>query len=459
MQKNRRSLFIFRRDLRIQDNTALRYAAGSSDELVCCFIFDPRQIGDHKYKSKFALEFMLNSLEELSAEIDQKGGKLYFFHGEAEQVISNLISNLKIEAVFHNKDYTPFSVKRDRAIESLCVEQSIRYESYDDALLTAPGAVLKDDGTPYTVYTPFYKRASKLEVPEPQRAASINYHTKKIESSVSLDSLQLKNPELDQIFLRGGRSEAKKILNNLSKLEQYKDERDFPAKGYTSGLSAHHKFGTVSIREVYHKAVEIFGQEHQFIKELYWRDFFTHIGHHFPRVFKGNFNRKYDSVKWENDQGKFWTWAKGETGFPIVDAGMRELNQTGYMHNRVRMIVASFLTKDLHINWRWGERYFAQNLIDYDPAVNNGSWQWASSTGCDAQPYFRIFNPWLQQKKFDSEAEYIRKWIPELKNASLAEIHDPERKQALFGYPAPCLDHREAKSKTEALFADALEAA
>ena len=221
-------------------------------------------------------------------------------------------------------------------------------------------------------------------------------------------------------------------------MKNYEQERDFPAIKGTSGLSAHHKFGTLSVREVFQRVKENLGLSHSLIRELFWRDFFTHIGFYFPRVFSGCFYQEYDAIQWENNQKKFKAWCQAETGFPLVDAGMRELLSTGFMHNRVRMVVASFLTKDLHIDWRWGEKYFAQHLVDYDPAVNNGNWQWAASTGCDAQPYFRIFNPWRQQERFDSDCKYIKKWLPELKNIPAKKIHRrTEVSESLCGYPAP----------------------
>ncbi len=225
--------------------------------------------------------------------------------------------------------------------------------------------------------------------------------------------------------------------------------RDIPSLK-TTGLSAHNKFGTLSIRQVYDVFV---ATAPDLARQLYWRDFYTHLAYHFPYVFKGAFNKKYDAVAWKNNKAWFERWCLGTTGFPIVDAGMRQLNATGYMHNRVRMIVASFLTKDLHIHWQWGERYFAQKLVDYDPAVNNGSWQWAASTGADAQPYFRIFNPWLQQKKFDEDARYIKTWVPELKKVSVPTIHAwYKQAEPLFGYPLPMVDHAVQSAQAKELF-------
>lgn len=244
------------------------------------------------------------------------------------------------------------------------------------------------------------------------------------------------------------------ILNEIDRFSTYMKVRDFPAKAGTTKLSAHLKFGTVSIREVYYAIKNRFGADHPLIRQLYWRDFYTQIGYHFPRVFKRSFRSKYDKLDWNYNETAFHRWCEGLTGFPIVDAGMRELNRTGYMHNRVRMIVASFLIKDLHIDWRWGERYFAQKLVDYDPAVNNGNWQWAASTGCDPVPYFRIFNPWLQQRKFDPNCEYIKENVPELRSFPPSIIHNLEKVQPddLKNYPPPMVDHTTVKELTKAMF-------
>jgi deoxyribodipyrimidine photo-lyase len=230
-------------------------------------------------------------------------------------------------------------------------------------------------------------------------------------------------------------------LEQLKTQSGYLSQRDFPALASTTGLSAYLKFGCCSVREAYYAVIQALGGEHPLIRQLYWRDFFTHIAFHFPHVFGHAFHQQYDNIAWKNNLDDFQAWANGLTGFPIVDAGMRELNQTGFMHNRVRMVVASFLVKDLHISWRWGERYFAQHLIDYDPCVNNGNWQWAASTGCDAQPYFRIFNPWLQQQKFDADCVYIKQWIPELRPFQPNTIHRWHKNPQPSDYPLPRLDH------------------
>jgi deoxyribodipyrimidine photo-lyase len=292
-------------------------------------------------------------------------------------------------------------------------------------------------------------------IPECAKLAGTHFNSKTLSSeqeheTVFGEILKTSNPKL---FRKGGRKEALKILNKISKLKNYGEDRDIPAKQGTSGLSAHHKFGTVSVRETFWAAREQFELTHPFISQLYWRDFFHHIAFHFPKVFGHAFQEKFEDVEWDEDEERFAAWCEGRTGFPIVDAAMRELNTTGYMHNRCRMIVASFLVKDLLLDWRKGERYFATQLVDYDPCVNNGSWQWAASTGCDAQPYFRIFNPWRQQIRFDPDAEYIKKWVPELKDVDPKTIHrlNEQRPLILQGYPRPIVNHRtmaeEAKSR------------
>lgn len=446
------ALHIFRRDLRLQDNTALLYALKNAENVIPCFIFDTRQITKNDYKSNNAIQFMIESLQELDKDLKNKKSKLYIFYGEAETVITKLLKKLPIDLVTLNKDYTPFSLKRDKDIASACKKEKIECLIHEDALLNKPEDVLKKDGNPYTVFTPYMRNAKKKKISEPARNNYSNYYTSSIKETESTAIFKkILKEENKDIKVKGGRSEGLKLLRKAMKLKEYKALRDIPAKDYTSHLSAHHKFGTVSIRETYHKIKE--AKIYPFINELYWRDFFTNITYNFPHVIGNAFREKYNKISWSKSKVNFEKWCNGETGFPIVDASMRELNTTGYMHNRVRMITASFLVKDLHIDWRWGEKYFAQKLVDYDPAVNNGNWQWAASTGCDAQPYFRIFNPWRQQTRFDPDCMYIKKWIPELKKHTPKEIHNlfkkiPER----FSYHEPMIDHSIETKKTLAEF-------
>jgi deoxyribodipyrimidine photo-lyase len=304
---------------------------------------------------------------------------------------------------------------------------------------------LKKGGTPYTRFTPYFQNTSKLPVPPVTPNPYKNYFNKPLPLAQKAGFLDKTMPGKQlNTTLQGGRRAALDLLSLLHKHEGYDHFRDFPEKNATTHLSPYLKFTVCSPREVYNALCSQLGTQHALIRSLYWRDFFTMIAYFFPYVFSGSFYPKFDKLAWSDDMTAFEKWCKGCTGFPIVDAGIRELNATGFMHNRVRMITASFLIKDLHINWRWGEKYFAQQLVDYDPAVNNGNWQWVASTGCDVQPYFRIFNPWSQQKKFDPECVYIKRWVPELKNLEpklIHQWHDDRTRPFKHAYFAPMLDH------------------
>lgn len=442
------ALHVFRRDLRKADNTGLMEALRLSEQVIPCFIFDTRQVEHNAYKSAPAIQFMVRSLTELHEALQKEDAQLYCFHGKAEEVIEKLLKQLPIEAVFFNRDYTPFSLKRDRAIAKACDKQNVACHCCADALLTEPEEIAKKDGGPYTIFTPFYKSAKTVPVRKPSQNHFRNYYNKKISDTVPImKGLVEKKATL---MLEGGRKEGLKLLRHALTLKNYAKTRNDLGVAGTTYLSAHNKFGTISIREFYHAVKDAFGKENQLLTELYWRDFFTHIGYHFPHVFSGAFHKKYDELSWTNDQQNFKKWCDGKTGFPIVDAGMRQLNATGYMHNRVRMIVASFLVKDLHIHWQKGEKYFARHLLDYDPSINNGNWQWAASTGCDAQPYFRIFNPWLQQKRYDPECIYVKEWVPELKEYPAKKILNHEHDRD--GYILPIVDHKSEAIKAKKFF-------
>jgi deoxyribodipyrimidine photo-lyase len=447
------SLHIFRRDFRLHDNSALIQALKSSKMVIPCFIFDDRQINNNHYKSDNCIQFMINSLIELDADLKRKKGKLYFFCGIAEDVVAQLLTKMNIKAVYINRDYTPFSKGRDQKIENICHSLNVDFHCYADALLHEPEELLKPDHSPYSIFTHFCKNAHQLYVSSPKINAHSNYYQEFIpfENRNLLDKLlKINNPNL---FVKGGRIEALSLLKKVKNLHDYQTIRNFPEINGTTRLSAHNKFGTLSIREFYSEVVSNFGIKHTLINELYWRDFFTYITFYYPHVLGNAFKKQYSTIAWNKNEKNFQAWRHGQTGFPIVDAGMRELNTTGYMHNRVRMIVASFLIKDLHIDWRLGEKYFAQKLVDYDPAINNGNWQWVASTGCDAQPYFRIFNPWLQQQKFDSECSYIKKWIPELTNIPAKKIHSFNKmKIRLENYPYPIMDHTIESQKSKEMY-------
>lgn len=456
MKQYKKSLVIFRRDLRLHDNTALQEALEKSDIVIPVFIFDPRQITKKNiYKSTNAIQFMLESLTDLERQLKKQKATLYYFYGLPHQIVKELIEKEKIDAVFVNRDYTPFSINRDQRIKQLCLEHAVAFESLHDLLLHAPEKTLKTDGTPYNKFTPFWRKCSRLSVSEPVALpGNSNFYSGTLigaQKSAQLfpKILSKKNKDIHQ---KGGRSQAQAILQKLEKFKDYPATRDFPTIA-TTNLSAHHKFGTISIRESYHAIKKTLSKNHELLKQLFWRDFFTQIAYFSTFVFGQPFQEKYKNLSWNSNKDDFDRWCKGQTGFPLVDAGMRQLNKTGFMHNRARMVVASFLVKDLHINWLWGEKYFAKKLIDYDPAVNNGNWQWCASTGADSQPYFRIFNPWLQQKKFDPQCKYIKKWVPELKKLKADEIHGwYSSKLEVARYPKPMVQHERESKKAKLLY-------
>ncbi len=438
MKRYAKSLFIFRRDLRLVDNTGLNQALSQSQQVIPGFIFDPQQIQPHPYQSQPGLTFMLESLASLQHELNKLAAKLALFHAPPEEVIRQLITEQKIEAVYFNRDYTPFSRRRDEKITQLCHRFGVSVYITPDALLHEPEQCVKTDGTPYKVFTAFYNNARQIPVALAQPLQAGQFFN--LETVVNLAQFHRENSFQTAPF-KGGRASAFETLGQLQHCQAYDLERDIPALDKCSKLSTHLKFGTCSIRGAYYSIMAQLGFEHPLLRQLYWRDFFHHLAYHFPFVFERAFLPQFAQLTWNNNPDFFQTWTMGKTGFPIVDAGMRELNATGLMHNRVRMIVASFLVKDLHIDWRWGERYFARHLLDYDPCVNNGNWQWAASTGCDAQPYFRIFNPWLQQQKFDPDCTYIYRWLPEVKNISPKILHQWDKKYFNCAYPAPIVNH------------------
>ncbi len=451
------SLFIFRNDLRIFDNTALLQAVQSSGKVFPIFIFNKAQIDKDKNKffNEKIINFMLNCLTSLEKKIKENQGGINFFYGDNLKVIDLILKqNTTIKKVFVNCDYTPFSIFRDEQIKKICEANGVEFLSFEDRLLNPPHKILKDDKTPYTIFTPYYNKAKNFLVEKPNKKVINNFSNNLVENdfSISLNDFKKKlgfyKDEKNENF----KEESFQALKDLEKLSNYKNERDYPSLDGTSKLSKYLKFGVVSPRAVYYKIIDTFTFEkgEPLVRQLYWRDFFTQIGFNFSKVMSGkNFNANYDKVEWVYDEGdeNFLKFCKAKTGFPIIDAGINELLTTGYMHNRVRMIVASFLCKDLHIHWTLGEKFFAKHLIDYDPLVNNGSWQWAASTGCDAQPYFRIFNPKLQQEKFDKDCRYIKKWLVDLRDKSNFEIHNFEVSN-LEPYPKPIIDHKTEKDRT-----------
>jgi deoxyribodipyrimidine photo-lyase len=441
----KKSLFVFRRDLRLEDNTGLIQALEKSESVIPCFVYDDKIKKSNV--SEFRWNFLNESLLELNAELKKKKSLLQIFQGNPPDVIGKIILENNLDAVFLNADFSKYSQQRDAEIQRVCHMNNAAFNNIIDLLLHNSHIIKTSEEKPYTIYSYFYKRAKYFPVRQVLKNSKKNYYKEK------LSDLEIILPTIKDPFVSGGRTKGLDILGNLVKFKNYKNFRDYPELDHTTKLSAHNKFGTVSIREVFHAIKNKLGLEHVLMEEVYWREFFNYVLFHFPQSQKKSFNKRFRKIQWSKSTQKFQSWCNGKTGFPIVDAGMNELNSTGFMHNRVRMIVASFLTKDLHLDWKWGERYFASKLVDYDPAVNVGNWQWVASTGCDSVPYFRIFNPWRQQEKFDSRCVYIKRWIPELKGIPSKTIHNlwnvfPRGLQ----YPKPIVDHRTESEITKQIF-------
>jgi len=443
----KKSLFIFRRDLRLEDNNGLIEALDNSEQVILLFIFDPQQAYPQKneYFSENAFEFMIASLKELESSANAKKAKLYLAEGTYEKVLPQWIKDNEIEAIFVNKDYTPFARKRDGVIDKICKSNKIEFIRIADYALSMIEDVVTGQGKRYSVFTPFMNAAKKTDVAYPRKNNFNNYYSQKVKSAtVSIEKYDIfTNPH---IAMQGGRSHALKRMRDDSFVATYGKNRDLPAISGTSKLSPHIKFGTVSIREVYYFAKEAKANSTKFINELYWRDFYMYISYHYPHVFEKSFQRRGNEIKWINNKNHFEKWCQGKTGVPFVDAGMRQLNKTGWMHNRVRMVVASYLTKNLLIDWRWGEKFFAQKLVDYDSSSNNGGWQWSASLGADPKP-IRIFNPYTQAQKYDPDAKYIKQWVSELKNIDTALLIDGKDKdfsEYKKNYCSPLVNQKES---------------
>ena len=441
-----KSIFLFHRDLRIEDNIGLIDALNNSKEVIPCFIYDSNLIKKLK-DAKFRWNFLNESLSDLDENFKKKGIRLQIVEGIPEKSLEKIIKKHEIESIFSNTDFSNYSQKRDEKIYQMCKKNKITFHSSLDFLLHNPHDIKTNEDSPYTIYSFFYKKAKIF----PTRKVTKN--TKKNYSNEIISNSSIIKPKIRNSEIKGGRKEALKILKNLENFTDYDKVRDFPGLNQTTLLSAHNKLGTISIREIYTQIKEILGTDHTIMREIYWREFFNYILFHFPHVEKKSFKQKFQDIPWKNSEESLKKWKEGQTGFPIVDAGMRQLNLTGFMHNRVRMIVASFLTKDLHIDWKLGERYFAEKLIDYDTAVNSGNWQWAASTGCDSVPYFRIFNPWRQQERFDLNCNYIKKWIPELEKIEPKDIHNLWKNFPLnLKYPKPMVVHKNEAEITKEIF-------
>lgn len=451
------ALFIHRRDLRLPDNRGLADALAAHGRALGCFILDPKQVGEgNEYRSGKQVRFMRECLAELDAAYRERGGRLHVLAGDPAETLAAVLRAAPVAAVYVNADYSPYAVARDRALEEACASAGVPFVRAHDALLCGdPAGVTKDDGKPYTVFTPFWKRAAQVPVPAPAPLPAGELVAEPL-PGIPYGDLETLAPDEDPsaFAVAPGRAAALAILARAAGFADYDRTRDLLALP-TTRLSAHHKFGTISIRETYDAFGRALGFASGFVRQLYWRDFYTYLAYHIPRVIGSSYDPRHEILFGEIDRDLVAAWQEGRTGFPIVDAAMRELAATGYMHNRARLIAGSFLTKDLHQPWWIGEKHFARSLIDYDVSVNNGNWQWVGGTGTDPVPYFRIFNPWLQAKKFDPDAAYIHRWVPELRPFTAKQLHaipdTPLPPDA--GYPAPLVDHQEEMRKVKALYA------
>lgn len=448
-----KSIFLFSRDLRLVDNLALNYCCQKHNKVLLLFILNPEQITEkNKFKSNNAIAFMIESLLELNQMCKNK---LLISQGEISTVLEDLFSKDNFQEIVLSKDYTPFAKKRFKLIKTIAKKFNIITTEQNNHLLNH-NSILTLNGTAYSVFTPYYRKSVLDTIPKPKPFAGkisqfISPSVYKFKK-VSLNHF-LKNKSPENKFVGGRKAGKNKLRKFIKEISNYEQSRNNPNEK-TSELSVYHKFGVISVRESYYAAINCKNAE-PWIRQLYWRDFYYQVADHFPRVFRKSFQIKYNKIKWSKSKVKFLKWCQGKTGFPIVDAGMRQLNQVGWMHNRLRMITASFLVKDLLIDWHWGEKYFAQKLIDYDPSQNNGGWQWAAGTGTDAQPYFRIFNPWLQSKRFDPQCTYIKKWIPEVNEISPIDLHKWNvtfNNYKNIDYPKPVVEHQNQKEKALNLY-------
>jgi len=421
--KQKISFFWFRRDLRLEDNVALYNALSEKYPVQPIFIFDSEILDKLEDKDDARVTFIHQELQRINTELQTHHATLIVKHGRPVDVWSDILEEYDVAAVYANEDYEPYARDRDDQVDRLLEERSIPFQLYKDHLIFSKNDILKNDGKPYAVYTPYSKQwklkfKEDLLNPIPSESSSnylrSNFHNIMELNDIGFDKSEMEFPD--------------RVPNN-DVISGYDKTRDIPAIKGTSRISVHLRFGTISIRKLVRKAMNL---NHKYWNELIWREFYASVLWHFPETIDHNFNRKYDGVEWINNEDHFNKWCQGQTGYPIVDAGMRELNATGFMHNRVRMVVSSFLTKHLLTDWRWGEAYFARKLLDFEQASNVGGWQWAAGTGVDAAPYFRVFNPTLQMEKFDPDLKYVKHWVPE------------------FGtdqYPEPIVDHKMARQR------------
>ena len=419
------SVFWFRRDLRIEDNHGLFKALSESSAVQCLFILDSEILEKLEQKKDARLVFIIEALIKIKRSLLDLGSDLQVEYGKPAEVFAKIILENSIHAVYANKDYEPYARTRDKQVSDLLNQNGIEFKSFKDQVIFEQNEITKENGLPYTVFTPYSKKWISDVATNPPNV----YQTIQFSSVFKQTGLVFSEPSLEKAGFLPLSSSYPDSKFDLSCIKQYHHTRDIPGISGTSRLGVHLRFGTISIRKLVLEALQL---NAVFLNELIWREFYMMILWHFPQVQNQSFKSEYDGIAWVNDENAFYAWCNGRTGFPMVDAGMRELNETGFMHNRSRMITAGFLTKLLLTDWRWGEAYFAEKLLDYDLSANNGGWQWAAGCGTDAAPYFRIFNPDLQQKRFDPEFTYIRKWIPEFGTQE---------------YPVPIIDYKQARER------------
>ncbi len=423
------NIFWMRRDLRLEDNTALYHALKTRENVLPLFIFNPDILERLEVRPDFRVNFIYKALIGIKDSLEKIGSSLYIAHGRPQDIFKKMAEEFHICSVYANRDYEPYSVYRDLHVERFLKINKIEYHSYKDHVLFEKDELVKADGKPYTVFTPYKNKFLEKFNMEMVKTLNTSHYFHNFIRIKPLPMMSIEMLGFEPVNITFPSKALPQML-----LERYAENRDFPARNGTSKLSVHLRFGTISIRKV--TALSLLHSE-TFLSELIWRNFYSQILWYFPHVATRAFKPIYDNIRWENNLDHFNAWCHGKTGYPMVDAGMRELNQTGFMHNRSRMVTASFLCKHLLIDWRWGETYFASKLDDYDLASNNGGWQWAAGSGCDAAPYFRIFNPELQAKKFDPHNEYIRKWVPEFDTSDYVKPiveHKFARERALKRY-------------------------